>query len=69
MGFKEDNEASTNIRKSGGSQKLVHMIRTHRIDAASTAGQFGEGGPYTPVATCAADPAADMCAECFDGPR
>ncbi len=40
--FKEDNEAVIKICRSGGSQKLMHMNKTHRVDAASIAEQFGK---------------------------
>ena len=41
--FMEDNQAVCKICKSGGSQRLMHMPRTHRIDAAAISEQFSRG--------------------------
>ena len=38
--FMEDNQAECKVIKAGGSQKLMHLPRTHRIDAAAVSEQF-----------------------------
>ena len=40
LDFLEDNQAVCKICKSGGSTKLMHMPRAHRINAASVAEHF-----------------------------
>ena len=41
--FMEDNQAVCKICKAGGSSKLAHMSRTHKINAASVADTFLRG--------------------------
>eukprot|EP00959_Pyramimonas_sp_CCMP1952_P068121 1421898-Pyramimonas_sp.AAC.1 len=41
--FVEDNQAVCKVIKAGGSTKLRHLPRTHRIDAAAVSEQFSRG--------------------------
>ena len=41
--FLEDNQAVCKVIKAGGSMKLMHLPRTHRIDAAAVSEQFSRG--------------------------
>ncbi len=67
--FKEDNEAVIKICRSGGSQKLMHMNKTHRVDAAFIAEQFGKDKPCDLTDTHTADQAADICTKRFEEAR
>ena len=65
--FMEDNQAVVKVCKAGGSQKLMHLPRTHRIDASAVAEQFSRGTVdlvYTPTQ----DQAADIGTKRFDQP-
>ena len=42
--FREDNETVCKIVAAGGSAKLAHMPRTHKVNAASVAEWCGKGG-------------------------
>eukprot|EP00959_Pyramimonas_sp_CCMP1952_P240028 5016207-Pyramimonas_sp.AAC.1 len=41
--FLEDNRAVCSVIEAGGSMKLMHLPRTHRIDAAAVSEQFPRG--------------------------
>eukprot|EP00959_Pyramimonas_sp_CCMP1952_P355522 7446166-Pyramimonas_sp.AAC.1 len=41
--FLEDNQAVCKVIEAGGSMKLMHLPRTHRIDAAVVSEQFSRG--------------------------
>ena len=65
--FMEDNQAAMKACKAGGSQKLMHLPRTHRIDAAAVAEQLARGIVdlvYTPTE----DQAADIRTKRFEQP-
>ena len=69
--FKEDNEAVIKICKAGGSMKLQHMNRTHRIDASLVAEQFGDPDKDKPCVleyTHSEDQLADICTKRFTDP-
>ena len=65
--FMEDNQAVVKVCRAGGSQKLMHLPRTHRIDASAVAEQFARGTVdlvYTPTQ----DQAADIGTKRFEQP-
>ncbi len=64
--FREDNDAVVKVCRSGGSMKLMHMNRTHRIDAAFVADCFGEGRNIKLRYTKTDDQAADICTKRFE---
>ena len=70
--FKEYNEAVINICKAGGSMRLQHMNRTHRIDASLVAEQFGDpenvDKPCCLEYTHSEDQLADICTKRFTDP-
>eukprot|EP00959_Pyramimonas_sp_CCMP1952_P168412 3518989-Pyramimonas_sp.AAC.1 len=38
--FLEDNQAACKVIEASGSMKLMHLPRTHRVDAAAVSEQF-----------------------------
>eukprot|EP00959_Pyramimonas_sp_CCMP1952_P263310 5506151-Pyramimonas_sp.AAC.1 len=63
----EDNQAVAKVCKAGGSQKLMHLPRTHRVDASAVAEQFARG--TVDLAYCPThDQAADIGAKRFEQP-
>eukprot|EP00959_Pyramimonas_sp_CCMP1952_P282828 5912160-Pyramimonas_sp.AAC.1 len=63
----EDNRAVCRVIIAGGSLKLMHLPRTHRIDAAATSEQFTRGVVHLQCER-AQNEAADIGAERFTDP-
>ncbi len=63
--FREDNDAVVKVCKSGGSMKLMHMNRTHRVDAAFVADCFDDERGVNLRYTKTDDQAADICTKRF----
>ena len=65
--FMEDNQAVVKICKAGGSQRMAHLPRTHRIDAAAVSEQFIRG--VANLTYCRTqDQAADIGTKRFSDP-
>ena len=64
--LKEDNEAVIKICRSGGSHKFMHMNKTHRLDAAAIAEQFGPDKPCVLSPTHTEDQASYVCTKRFE---
>ena len=66
--FMEDNEAVVKICRSGNSQKLMHLPRTHRVDAAFIAECTKDLAVCTMGHTHTDNQAADICTKSFTDP-
>eukprot|EP00959_Pyramimonas_sp_CCMP1952_P264171 5524079-Pyramimonas_sp.AAC.1 len=63
----EDNQDVVKVCKAGGSQKLMHLPRTHRIDASAVAEQFARGA-LNLACRPTRDQAADIGAKRYEQP-
>ena len=66
--FVEDNEAVVKICRPGNSQKLMHLPRTHRVDAAFIAECTHELAVCKMGHTHTDNQAADICTKRFTDP-
>ena len=66
--FMEDNEAVVKICRSGNSQKLMHLPRTHRVDAAFIAECTQDLAVCKMGHTHTDNQAADICTKRFTDP-